>query len=434
MMPFAVALLLPLTVLGGMKTYRSKEANIKSNAPSAEVKALGKRIDRYCGLFEEFYDELGLKKKSNNTLKLRLFATYDEYEDFYRRSGAGLGGTPLAFFSPSLNSIVMYSDEADVALRAVVFHESSHQFLNRYTSDAPKWANEGLAEFFEGWKVPDNGEPPTRRPHLYDLKLVQQALRKDEYLDPAELVGMSAQTFIDFAKEYPDLHSYLHYATSWSLVYYGLMTSHEEDGERMLGYYRDLREKGPSAKFVVDDWTAFTERWKAYILGLDPKPQDAVDHFLVASGYRASREWVQAAGSFATALDLDPEIPGARYWRGYCLKRNGNYAKAFEVLAEALAETPEDPRIPYYLARMHLGIDKKGATPNLEEALRYAELASELVGDESPLYLELIARCYLAAGDKKRALRFAKKILKVVDKDDLEAWEKKVDQLRADAK
>ncbi len=88
----ALATILP----GGMRTYRSKEANIKSNASAAESKELGKRLDHYCGLFKEFYDEIGLTKKNDNTLKIRLFATYDEYEEYYKRGGGGLGGTPLA--------------------------------------------------------------------------------------------------------------------------------------------------------------------------------------------------------------------------------------------------------------------------------------------------------------------------------------------------
>jgi hypothetical protein len=49
-----------------MRKYRSKEANIKSYAPAVEAKAMGGRIDHYCELFEEFYDELGLRKKNDN--------------------------------------------------------------------------------------------------------------------------------------------------------------------------------------------------------------------------------------------------------------------------------------------------------------------------------------------------------------------------------
>lgn len=418
---------------GGMRSYRSKEANIKSNASAAESKALGQRLDRYCELFEEFYDELGLKKKNDNTLKIRLFATYDEYEEYYNRGGGGLGGTPLAYFSRSLNSIVMYSDEEDVALRAVVFHEASHQYLNRYTYDAPKWINEGLAEYFEGWKVPEEGAA-IRRAHLYDVALVQQALKSGEYLDPRKLVEMSRSDFNDFAKNNDNLHGYLHYATAWSLVYYCLGVNGGGDKDSLLQYLNDLRSKGPSAKFEVDDWSAFTARWKAGVLSIDAKPTDAVDHFLVAKGYRSNKEWSKSVASLKKAIELDPELPSAHYWLGYSLKRTGKYKEAKEVLKRVMNDSPDDPRAPYYLARMYLGIDRKSAKPEAELALEYALSASEIVDEQSPLYLWLISQCYIAMGDGKRALRFAKKILKVIDKEDREVWEVKVEAVRKQAK
>lgn len=425
----ALAPLLP----GGMRSYRSKEAIIKSNAPAAEAKALGKRLDHYCELFKEFYDEVGLKKKNDNTLKIRLFATYDEYEEYYKRGGAGLGGTPLAYFSPSLNSIVMYSDEEDVALRAVVFHEASHQYLNRYTYDAPKWINEGLAEYFEGWKVPEKG-PATRRAHLYDVALVQKAIKDDKYLEPRKLIEMGASDFNDFAKNNRDLHSYMHYATSWSLVYYCLSVDREGDQERMLNYLNDLRSKGANAEFEVDDWDAFTERWKAGILRVDPTPTDAVDYFLIAQGYRSNKEWSKSVAALEKALEADPALPSARYWLGYSHKRTGNYTKAKEVLKQVMIDSPEDPRAPYNLARMYLGIDRESDESEAEIALEYALKASDLVDDESPLYLWLISRCYIELGDKKKAVRFAKKILKVIDKEDREVWEPTVEALREQAK
>ncbi|MAB78102.1 MAG: hypothetical protein CMJ89_02005 [Planctomycetes bacterium] len=416
----------------GMRKYRSKEAILKSNAPAKAAKALGKRIDYYCRLFQEFYDEIGLDKKNDNTLKLRVFNTYDEYEEYYKRSGAGLGGTPLAYFSRSLNSIVMYRDDEDVALRAVVFHECSHQFLNRYTYDAPKWLNEGLAEYFEGWKV-THGVSGERRPHLYDLTLVQKALETGEFLEPRQMIEMDAETFVDFQENYPDLHGYLHYATSWSIVYHCLH-SEGEDRELLVRYLEDLTKKGASAKFEVEDWSGFTKRWKDTVLGLKPTALDATDHFLLGSGARSNRKWAKAIQSYETALEVDPELPGVHYWLGYCHKRLGNYPKAIEYLGSALEDDPEDPRVPYYLSRIYLGIDNEQALPQIDKATAYAEAASDLVDHSSPLYMWLLAKCQLAGGDKSRAKRTAKKILKLVDREDRDTWEPLVEEIRKAAK
>ncbi len=327
----------------------------------------------------------------------------------------------------------MYSDQKDVALRAVVFHEASHQYLNRFTYDAPKWINEGLAEYFEGWKVPDKG-PAIRRAHLYDVALVQQAIRDDKYLDPRKLIEMSASDFNNFGENNEDLHSYMHYATSWSLVFYCLSVDGEYDKDRLVNYLKELRSKGPSAEFEVDDWDAFTERWKAGILTVDPTPTDAVDHFLIAQGYRSNKEWAKSAKELEKALKLDSELSSAQYWLGYSYKRSGNYTKAKEALKQVVTDSPEDPRAPYNLSRMYLGIDSDGDESEPEVALEYAMAASELVDDESPLYLWLISQCYIELGDKKKAIRFAKKILKVVDKEDREVWEATVEAVRKQAK
>ena len=412
----------------GFRKYRSKEAIVKSNAPPKAAKALGKRIDYYCKLFQEFYDELGLEKKNDNVLKIRLFDSYDDFDEYYRRGGAGLGSTPLAYFSSSLNSIVMYRDEKDVALRAVVFHECSHQFLNRYTYDAPKWLNEGMAEYFEGWTV-DPGVSSDRRPHLYDLSLVKEGLASGQYLEPKQLVEMSAVTFNAFSESYPHLNSYLHYATSWSLVYHCLHSDYEKDKALLVNYLEDLTKKGSSAEFEVEDWEAFTERWKHTVTTFNPKPDSAKEHFLLGAGARVNREYRKAIQHYGKALEMDPELPGARFWVGFCHKRTGNYKKAVEVLEEVLETDPEDARAAYNLARIYLGIDKENADADVEKALACALRASEIANEKSPSYLLLLARCYQANDEASKARKTAKRILKVVDKDEKGRWEPLVEAI-----
>ena len=40
---------------------------------------------------------------------------------------------PMAYYSSAENQLVLYNDEADVTLRQTLFHETSHQYLDRYT-------------------------------------------------------------------------------------------------------------------------------------------------------------------------------------------------------------------------------------------------------------------------------------------------------------
>lgn len=402
----------------GLRTRKSKEAIVKANTSKAIAEAVGQRIDNFCALFEGFYDDLGLEKRSDNKLVARLFNTYEEYETQFLRANPG-DDPPLAYFSPSLNAIVLYNDEADLTLRQTLFHEASHQYLNRYTSDAPKWLNEGLAEYFEGWRMAADGTLVEKRVNLFDLKLLQDCIAAEKMLPPRALIGYDAKAFDDFRKDHPDRHPYLHYVTAWSLVWFSLELSDDpRDRERLLTYLRDLNDKGARAEFQVEDMDDLEARWKAAITGLQAVPVDAVDHVLLASGYSQSRDHAEAARLYAKALEIQPDIPGAAFGLGFCQKRMGDYDAALATFERAREADPTNPSIPYWMARIVLGIDKKNAASDPARALELAEAASRLADESSPQMLELVARCQAAAGDPRAAVKTVKRILKLELEDD----------------
>ncbi len=410
------------TLQEGLRTRKTKEAIVKSNTNKEIAQAVGQRIDNFCSVLGDFYEELGLEKKSDNKLVARLFNTYEEYEVHYRRAYPQ-GAPPLAYYSPSLNAIVLYNDEVDVTLRQTLFHESSHQYLDRFTSDAPRWLNEGLAEFFEGWRMSSEGTLLEKRVHLYDLKVLQDALRAGKHLPPHELVSLDDEQFKDFRKHYPELHPYLHYMTSWGLVWFSLeLSSDPEDRERLIGYLSDLNEKGPNARFEVEDWEDFETRWSKALLGLQVEPVDAVDFVLLAAGYREGGDYAKAAQLYQSALEKDPRAPGALFGVGLCFKRMGNNDEALKWLEKARQVEPENPSIPYLMARIVLGIDMQDAKGDPARALELAEEASELASGESPQMLELVARCQAAGGDGGAAARTLRKILALVEDEAEKAY------------
>ena len=405
----------------GLRTRKTKEAIVKSNTSKEIAESVGQRIDNFCAVFGSFFDELGLDKKSDNKLVARLFDTYEEYEAQFKRNHEG--DAPLAYFSGSLNAIVLFNDEADITLRQTLFHECSHQYLYRYTSDAPKWLSEGLAEYFEGWRMTGEGKLVEKRANLYDLKLLQDALRAGKSLAPRELVATTAEQFDSFAEDHPDLDPYLHYATSWSLVYFSLdLSDDKKDRRRVVDYLDDLCAKGTSADFEIEDWDAFEARWKQTILGLEAKPVDAVDHLLLAAGYQQSQEFEQAATLYQGAFEKDAALTGALYGVGYCKKRMGEYDDALLWLEKARKADPKDPSVPYQMARIALGYDKEDAPSDPKQALALAEEASKLAGGKAPQFLELVAVCHAAAGDSGAAQRTINKILKLVEDDDERAY------------
>lgn len=415
----ALVVLLSTGSLSGssLKSYKSREARVKSNASPKISNRVASRIDRFCKIFQEFFDELKMEKRSDNKIQARIFNTYDEYEKFRDRD---VGKKPWsAYWSSSLNAIVLYNDQADHSLKQVLFHECFHQYLYRYTNHAPKWLNEGLAEYFEGWRIEENADPEVRI-NLYDLIVLQGALKKDRDLPLSELIDMSADHFVDFAKHHSDKHPNLHYATSWGLIYYLLHSDVEGDRERLCEYMKSLNqkgEKGARAKFNLANPEEFQARWRQSILAMQPVRETYSDHLLVASGYRQSREWTAAIEEYRRALTKNPEAEGLQYWIGYCTKRNGDYEEAVERLTAAREEDKKDPRPSYMIARILSGVDKRGAESKPAEALRHAREAFTRSGKKSHVYLSFVARCQSMAGDRKAAIKTMQHVIALSDEE-----------------
>lgn len=416
-------------------TLTGKECRIKTDLKPKDAKGVPERIDRYCENFAGFYDELGLEPRASNKVVIRLFANYADYEEFYQRTTSG-GDAPAAYFSPSLNGVVSYHDPDDPYLRQVLFHETSHQYMNRYTSHAPKWLNEGLAEYFEGWQLAPDGALIKKRPPFYDLLVVQAALRNDKFLSIRELIEMAPDRFMDFRTHYAELDGYLHYATSWALSWYFLEGPDEEDRERYLAYFRGLCEDGDRAKpFAPKDWDGWSEleqRWKDFVLALAVQPETADDHRILAENLRDEQDYETAVTHYQKALELEPTAPDLRYWLGYCHKRQGDYDGARPHLAAAIEANEDDPRAYYLLARIESGLDQKNAPRNAERALELARKASSLADDESPYYLSFVARVQHLGGDAKGALKTMKTVMKLVKDEEpvvIESYQELLDEL-----
>jgi tetratricopeptide (TPR) repeat protein len=400
-------------------TYRGKECRVKTTLKSKVAKPIVKRIDRYCDHFKEFYDDLGMKPRASNKAVVRIFASYDEFADFTRKT-TRMSSVPAAYFSPSLNGVVSYNDPGNPYTRQVLFHEISHQYMNRYTTAAPKWANEGLAEYFEGWSLSPEGELVKKKAAFYDLMVVQQALEEDNALSLKQLIEMEPLKFMEFRENYPDYHHYLHYSTSWSLIYYFLQGSNEADTELYVEFMRDLGDRGELADpFEVDDWEAFEERWKTFVLSLEVVPETADDYQILAANYRSEKEYKKAIEAYEKQLELAPETNDSQYWLGFCHKKLGDYDGAREVLAPMTARDEPDGDAAYLLARIESGLDqKKPKSQDFELALRYAQIASDFYEDESAYHLKFVAELQHHLGDSKAAVKTMKKILKLVKKDE----------------
>ena len=155
------------------------------------------------------------------------------------------------------------------------------------------------------------------------------------------------------------------------------------------------------------------------MLALDPEPQDAIDHIVLARSYLGNGEYALATAEYEAAIEKDPDTPRVQYWLGYSYKRRGRYDDAVEWLEKAREAEPDNPSVPYQLARIWLRVDRRGSMePEPDRALPLALEASRMAKGRNPNYEELLVRCYQAQGDYKRALTVARRILRLVEDDE----------------
>ena len=369
------------------REYPGRQGSIVSDAPPAVAKLWVERLDRFCSVFEKFYTGFLSFVRPQDGSSDGVFATFDEYSEFKSRDNKDLNA--MAYFSPSLNSIVMYHDENDPWLAHTLFHETQHQYLARYTSSAPRWVNEGLSEYFEGWSLGDDGKLESR-PNLYDLLVLQGELEKKKGFPLEKLVRLPPAAFNDFAKDHPDRQPYLHYATSWGLVYWFLELAEPSDREIFRGYLRDLNAKGAKAEraeLAILDWDAFETKWKESILRLDAACKTRDEYLQMAAGHRGNGDFADAIAAYRKALALDPKTPGVHFWLGWCLYGAGATEEAKKELELARAEDKEDARAPYLLARIAAGIDRAGSKPDPKAAIALAKEAFDRSGRTNANYL-----------------------------------------------
>jgi tetratricopeptide (TPR) repeat protein len=417
------------------RTVEGKESKVKTDLDEATATAVAARIDEYCTTFQAFYDGLGMTARKTNTIVLRLFSSFDDFSEFREKDNATSSWN--MYSSESLNAIVAYYDPDDSSLASKLFGLCSNMYLRRYVTDAPSWIQRGYEALFSGYTV-EKGRPVHPDMRLVDLVVLQDALRRNEFVPLSELVKRNEKTFCDRPPKATKMHNLLPDSEAWGLVHYLLVLAPDNEREMFRQYMKGLNAKGAKAsdaKLDIADWPKFEERWKQAILAIDPKIDTAAAHMRVGDGHMEVLNYSFAAPEYEAAYKIDPKLPGLAFKMGYTLKRMGKYEPAVWYLEKAIATDPASALPHYQLARMYAALDVRATTPNPgkpdpAKALEHAQKAVELGGADRPIYLEVLARCQAVTGDKKAAVLTARKALLVAEKEDKAKYEKLLSEIQ----
>jgi hypothetical protein len=256
------------------------KTNVKKEYAKKWAKILEALAERYTKIFGFTGNDFKYKKN-----EFHLYRTQQEFMDHEHQSEY-VGG----FYEPWSKRVVTFqgpwkgADEATTL--SIVAHEATHQFENlvlREMDHAPTFVIEGLATFFEGTIVNEEGEVIVGKISPLRLKTMQRAIKAGEYVHLADLVRTSHANYSGF-----------HYAHGWGLIHWMMYGPEAKKAQKLLDAYWDLCLTRPTTgddfevllKAMGYTMDKLERSWKEWILALDPANDPAMKLYEKKTGKR----------------------------------------------------------------------------------------------------------------------------------------------------
>ena len=196
----------------------------------------------------------------------KSFLDYAKFKDgqspFLQDSGA--------YYVPSRQEMIAYTREDSHFVAQTLFHEALHQTLSQYLTNCPIWLNEGMAEYFCHFKKTPEGFH-TGQPAPKHIALLKKILANDSYTHLEDLLRLDHYSFHNDNFGPQEL---IHYAQSWSLIYF-LMKSEQGKYRNVIRDYFCLlmTKKSPNFARVLEKHgitlRELEKKWQAYFLMLN---------------------------------------------------------------------------------------------------------------------------------------------------------------------
>ncbi len=179
-----------------------------------------REIRKLIGLYDEY---LGIRVSPEFDVQLDVLGNRRTYQE---RQGTpqNTGG----FYRQSTGETVVSGDTDRSFTRRTMLHESSHAILADGFPNAPRWLNEGMAEYFEGMELRGGRILIPRQEDR--RRFVQGELRGGVRSQLERLLALESQAWNDQAET--DFR--FSYDQAWSIVYMLMETSRSRETLRQL--------------------------------------------------------------------------------------------------------------------------------------------------------------------------------------------------------
>ncbi|MBK6939118.1 MAG: DUF1570 domain-containing protein [Planctomycetes bacterium] len=359
-------------------------------------------------------ETIGLERKSDQSLRLRVFAHESDYDDWRRRTrDQNTKVSPLSFYDDVDREVVAAWQAGSDAARSQLRRQVARFVLLQFAKNPSNWFEEGFAGYFQGLHTDPFGDA-IDRVDAEMLKSIREALERDRICPLFELLDLQDIEFYGLAgaKQSPWPRSVL-YAQSWSLVYW-MFESGEDVAKRLLEFEVQRSTTGrwdqtAAKKLLVEVEPA----WRAFIgrddlSGFSGLVRDAWT--ALGKGNAEDARWLATK-----ALENDESCRSALRVLGKATLEQGDFDVAEHCFSELLREQADDYDAAFGLARAQHGqfvLDPQDRTllaTVIASGTRAAELAPLGRAHEGSV---LAADAAEAAGSVDEALRLVRVALK----------------------
>jgi tetratricopeptide (TPR) repeat protein len=233
--------------------YESRHYRVRSDIDVQLCKAASKVLENSLKAYKK---DLGREPRDDRIYPVMLFSGEAGYQAYTEDLLGGRAENTAGLFSPALKQLLIWNLPDREQMFTTVQHEGFHQYLDSIMDDAPRWLNEGLAEYYEvmdlSGLVTDHGT--VNKNHL-------SLLRSKGYKPLKELLHYSpAEFYVD---------GIWSYAQSWSFVHFLLHST--EENRALFDKLIDLLCEGRPVKAAVNavfsdlDQEQLQSAWKAHV-------------------------------------------------------------------------------------------------------------------------------------------------------------------------
>jgi hypothetical protein len=157
------------------------------------------------------------------------------------------------FYVPAINEAFLYKGSN---MMEVCLHESSHSLFSANLKNAPRWLNEGLAEFFETFDFNENAELYAS-PQEGRLKSIRMGINLKERNRLQKYLEMNSSAFY---KESADDN----YNTSYSLIYFFIKTQNIEALKKIIKLIKEGKSSTDAITETFGTFEYFESRYNMF--------------------------------------------------------------------------------------------------------------------------------------------------------------------------